>query len=279
VRVAAGAFGAGLPYRDLWLSPGHSVVSEGALVPIKHLLNGRSVAQVDRPNVEYWHVELEAHDVLLAEGLPAESYLDAGNRTAFENGAAFFETHLEAPPHLRPQTCLPLVEAGAPVAAAKARLLARLQAQGFTLVSEAEPHVVADGLRIEPIRLAETRLAFAIPPDAKEIALRSRTFVPAQTLADSNDTRELGLCISWLQIDGEEVALDGDALGAEGWRAPEIANGKFLHRWTAGVTPMPAGARLIILDLAGDGLYWRDPRDNVVALSDWLGKKGGDRGG
>ena len=86
VRVLAGAFGDGLPHRDLWPSPGHNVAREGRLIPISALINGRSVAQVEQDHVEYWHVELDAHDILLAEGLPAESYLDCGNRTAFANG-------------------------------------------------------------------------------------------------------------------------------------------------------------------------------------------------
>jgi len=34
----------------------------------------------------YYHVELDRHDVLLAEGLPAETYLDTGDRSIFENG-------------------------------------------------------------------------------------------------------------------------------------------------------------------------------------------------
>jgi hypothetical protein len=36
--------------------------------------------------VTYYHVELAAHDVILAEGLLCESYLDTGNRAAFVNG-------------------------------------------------------------------------------------------------------------------------------------------------------------------------------------------------
>ncbi len=31
----------------------------------------------------YWHVELDQHDVLVAEGLPAESYIDIGDRGFF----------------------------------------------------------------------------------------------------------------------------------------------------------------------------------------------------
>ena len=60
----------------------------GALIPVRYLVNGRSIARVERGVVIYWHVELPRHGVLYAEGLPCESYLDTGNRWAFENGAA-----------------------------------------------------------------------------------------------------------------------------------------------------------------------------------------------
>ena len=87
VRVAAHAFGADRPHRTLWLSPDHAVflADQAALVPIRYLLNGSTVAQVPMAEVTYWHVELDRHAVLLAEGLPAESYLDTGNRAGFAN--------------------------------------------------------------------------------------------------------------------------------------------------------------------------------------------------
>jgi hypothetical protein len=88
VRVRAGAFGLGLPVRDLVLSPDHAVFVDGYLVPIRHLINGVSIVQEVRANVTYWHVELDRHGVILAEGLACESYLDTGNRSAFEGEAA-----------------------------------------------------------------------------------------------------------------------------------------------------------------------------------------------
>jgi collagen type I/II/III/V/XI/XXIV/XXVII alpha len=93
VRVRAGAFAAHKPGRDLWLSPDHAVFIAGVLVPIRHLLNGASIAQIPLPTVAYHHVELAHHDVLLAESLPCESFLDAGNRAAFANGTAWTELY------------------------------------------------------------------------------------------------------------------------------------------------------------------------------------------
>lgn len=43
--------------------------------------------------VTYYHVELRRHDVLDAEGMPAESYLDTGDRRNFENGGSVLALH------------------------------------------------------------------------------------------------------------------------------------------------------------------------------------------
>jgi hypothetical protein len=85
VRVAAGAFGDGVPSRELSLSPDHAVFVEGVLIPIRYLINGATVWQASVDAVQYFHIELDRHDVLFAEGLAAESYLDTGNRGAFGN--------------------------------------------------------------------------------------------------------------------------------------------------------------------------------------------------
>lgn len=86
VRIRAHAFGKGCPERDLYLSPDHAVFVSDVLIPIKHLINGSSVAQMAVEQITYYHVELPRHDVLLAEGLTVELYLPAGDRSNFANG-------------------------------------------------------------------------------------------------------------------------------------------------------------------------------------------------
>ena len=86
VRVRAGAFGDARPARDLRLSPDHAVFVDGVLVPVGRLVNGGSILRETAGWITYWHLELDRHDVLLAEGLPCESYLDTGNRSAFDRG-------------------------------------------------------------------------------------------------------------------------------------------------------------------------------------------------
>ena len=94
VRIRAGAFGRGRPTRDLSLSPGHPVLvgaeadgEGGVLVPLMCLINGTTITREPVEAVTYWHVELDAHDILLAEGLPAESYIDGGARAFFVEGS------------------------------------------------------------------------------------------------------------------------------------------------------------------------------------------------
>jgi hypothetical protein len=86
VRVRAHAFGPGRPHRDLFLSPDHAVFTGDVLIPIRHLIDGDAIAQIAVDEVTYFHVELPTHDVVLAEGMPAESYLETGNRDTFISG-------------------------------------------------------------------------------------------------------------------------------------------------------------------------------------------------
>ena len=129
VRIRAGAFGPGLPTRDLFLSPGHPVLvgagvdgEGGHLVPIMGLINGTSIAREPVTAVTYWHVELDSHDILLAEGLPAESYLDWGDRPFFTEAS---DHALHNPDFVVPglsARCRPVAVDGPVVEAERARL-------------------------------------------------------------------------------------------------------------------------------------------------------------
>ena len=100
VRVAANAFGPRKPRRDLLLSPDHALFIDDVLIPVRHLVNGSTVAQVVCREVTYYHIELPHHDVLLAEGLPAESYLEAGARESFADGDGAIRLHADFAPTL-----------------------------------------------------------------------------------------------------------------------------------------------------------------------------------
>lgn len=126
VHIRAGAFAPHVPERDLVLSPDHAVFFEGVLIPVRYLLNDSTIVQQRLDRIAYYHIELARHDLLLAEGLAAESFLDTGNRSAFGNVGPVIQAH----PNFTSLAweaagCAPLVVTGPPVEAARAQLDAR----------------------------------------------------------------------------------------------------------------------------------------------------------
>jgi hypothetical protein len=267
VRIQAGAFAQGLPARDLWLSPFHSILVEGVLVHVEKLVNGASIVQVPRERVEYWHVELESHDILLAEGLPAESYLDVGNRTGFVNGGAYLEAHPDFTAKHAADFCVPLVLEGPVIERAKTALLARACELGYARTEDAGIHIMADGKRIEPVRLNEKRLSFLLDGEFSNIELRCRSCSPAHIYPESTDRRELGIAVARLQLDGVEVALEDEAAFVHGWHPLERNEEGLSWRWSQERMGLPAGTRLVIIDLCHQGPhYWAQPANTAIAL-------------
>jgi hypothetical protein len=82
-----------VPERDLLVSPQHAIFAQGVLIPAKYLVNNTTVLIEEVPDVEYFHVELHRHNILLAEGLRTESYLESGDRGDFENGGQPVRLH------------------------------------------------------------------------------------------------------------------------------------------------------------------------------------------
>jgi hypothetical protein len=255
IRVQMHAFGAGAPVRDLLLSPDHSVLVRGALIPVRYLVNGATIAQEAHDTVEYWHVELPRHDVLLAEALPAESYLDTGNRSAFQGGGPALQAHAEFSRSIwRRRGCAPLVAHGAALARARRRLLRRAAALRFRLTGDPALRLRADG-RDLPAECDGARWRAALPAGTRRVTLFSRTWVPAHLPGAGVDTRRLGVMLSRLWLDGREASLDSPGL-ASGWHAPEPG-----CRWTAGNGELAVeNVREIAFEFAG-GRYWTRPAE------------------
>jgi hypothetical protein len=107
------------------LSPDHAVYVDQVLIPIRLLVNGRTVRQELTERVTYHHIELAQHDVLLANGMPAESYLDTGDRARFSNGGDVVTLYPDfAARAWEMRGCARLVQAGPILSAVRKRLAA-----------------------------------------------------------------------------------------------------------------------------------------------------------
>ncbi len=244
VRFAAGALGPGIPARPVLLSPLHAVFCAGVLVPARHLVNGATIVTVRRSAVTYFHLELDRHDILLAEGMPAESYLDTGNR-----GSLYHEQGVRGSPG---PACAPLVTAGPKLAAIRRQLHQVALAAGYTLTYAPALRGAAGGVSVMPAlrRRGPRRLAaFKLPAGAAALKLAARSAAPAETDPESEDRRQLGICVA---------GISAGALGA-GWLAPASGDAG-VWMGGAGEILLAPGLTDLTLSLAAVVRSWAPPR-------------------
>ncbi len=181
VRIAAAAFGPNRPSQDLYLSSGHSVCVDlvgEVFIPAGYLINGATIAQIEVDEVSFWHVELDSHDVLLANNLPAESYMAMGNRGFFEERRGLLPAIEEECKRTHADFCRPVVLDGPVLAFARQRLQTRAEAIGWTPEHDPDLRLHVDGQVHRPLSDGDTAV-FMFPAAARDVRLASTTFVPA----------------------------------------------------------------------------------------------------
>jgi hypothetical protein len=247
-----------VPHRDLYITRGHSLYLDGALIPVEELVNHRSIAWVEEARVvEYYHLELDSHDVVVAEGAAAETYREDANCPVFLNA-----TTRPATPPVPPYA--PVLHDHPTVKQVWRRLSDRAGRLDLTLTDDPDLHLLVDGTRLDAEAVAGRVWRFRLPEPAAALRIVSRSAIPSM-LGVAQDQRRLGVALRRIVLEHPDsrVELDWDAhcLGA-GFHAPEPAE---RHRWTNGeaaLPPMPLPAGTIVeLHITGGVQYPLDMED------------------
>ena len=94
VCIAAGTLG---NHSDLYVSADHGMAVDGLVINASALVNGTTIRFVPTSEIPaeftYYHIETEAHGVILANGAASETFIDAAGRAAFDNHQDYLDLY------------------------------------------------------------------------------------------------------------------------------------------------------------------------------------------
>ncbi|GBQ24880.1 outer membrane protein [Gluconacetobacter sacchari DSM 12717] len=270
VRVLEDAIADGVPCKDMLITAEHCLFFDGKFVPVRMLVNGRSIFYDKSITVyDYYHIETARHSVITADGMHTESYLDTGNRRVFRQDGKIVS--------FMPSRALSWDDAGAPLDVSRdfveplfRQIDARAEQAGIrsrepspALTDEMDLHLDAGGgVTIWPARKAGDHVAFLIPAGVDSVRIVSRASRPSDVIGPFvDDRRSCGVAV------GEITMFEGNRMAAlaihlaekelEGWNVLEWED----TRWTSGRALLPLGERtpgspaLLTIQIKAGGPY------------------------
>ncbi|MEJ5118807.1 Hint domain-containing protein [Gluconobacter cerinus] len=281
VRILENAIALGVPFQDMLVTSEHCLFLDGKFIPARMLVNGRSI-YYDKSftSYDYFHIETEDHSVIMANGALTESYLDTGNRRAFEQKSNVFMFGQKAKSWENDAAaaltvCRDLVEPVYRQIEQRAQELQfAVQAPAATTVTESDLHLVSDrGHRIQPLRTVDNRVMFMIPSDVSSVRIVSNSSRPADAIGPFvDDRRMLGVLIGDVSFFDSGVTVNIKTHltkeNLSGWHSVE----HIPMRWTNGNAYLPLGARLpggiglLAIKVEAAGPYVVAPADDVEVV-------------
>jgi hypothetical protein len=101
VRLSKGSLGSGLPQTDLTVTADHGMLVDGVICHAGALVNGTTITRVPLAEMgdsyTVYHIETDAHEIILANGAPAETFIDNVSRRVFDNFGEFEALYGDVP--------------------------------------------------------------------------------------------------------------------------------------------------------------------------------------
>ncbi|GBQ52581.1 Hint domain-containing protein [Novacetimonas hansenii] len=281
VRIVKDAITDGVPYKDMLITAEHCLFFDGKFVPVRMLVNGRSIFyDKSITSYDYYHIETAQHSVIMADGMLSESYLDTGNRRNFHQAGNVVRIG-SSPRNWADDAAAPLAVNRDFVEPLFHRIGERAIASGHAPRSEppivetnADLHLVTKtGAVLRTMREANGHAFFMIPPGIEEVRIMSRTGRPSDMVGPYvDDRRHLGVLVRSIKLFEGNIArpvtshLAPDA--PAGWHDGGYMPCKEPCRWTDGQATLPLGHRhptlmgLLCLEIIAGGPY-NVEKDNI----------------
>ncbi|MBS1000321.1 Hint domain-containing protein [Acetobacter persici] len=260
VRILKDAISDGVPYKDMLITPEHCLFFGAAFIPVRMLVNGRSIFY-DRTisSYTYYHVETAEHSIIRADGVLTESYLDTGNRNSFVQDSKVVAIHAgvtckekevslsRTVDRQTAEVCFNLLRVRAETAGVPYKV------NDVPLTDDVDLRLVTSkGQVIRSLRVLQDTHVFMIPPGVDSVKILTRTSRPCDVEGPFvDDRRHLGILVGSITFQGMKTTVPiTDHLSAdttEGWSVQE----QLPCRWTTGnaYLPLPLSTHCGILSI------------------------------
>ncbi|WP_086632788.1 Hint domain-containing protein [Commensalibacter intestini] len=278
VRILKDAISTNVPNQDLLLTPGHCIFFDKKFIPVRMLVNGRSI-YYDRSitSYDYYNIKTKKHSIIWANNTLTETYLDADNKNTFKNNhnvVLLFNQENNLNPNgsaslnLQHNMIEPIYNQLSKRAISR-RI--KLKVKELSLTNDSEFCLMTKcGMVIQAHSINNGKYIFSIPEDIHTVQLRSRTYRPNETIgAFIDDRRELGILVgSILIINSKEIHEITDHLSNQdlkGWDVIEQSH----CRWTNGQATLNihqnhSQKRILIVNILAAGPYINKNHREVV---------------